>query len=199
MKIGRGRCGRDLQEKRLARNATNQATNAADTASGTAATYGGEAAGTNSTLTPFLTQQMLHPQGFSQQDQSAQLAAGLGAAGGSTSGITGVADQQAARTGNSAGFTSALDDAARQRSKMGAGVAEDVASKNAQLKQTQQQNAAEGLEGLNKTQTSAMLGAMGQVAPDVNAEVGAGKAGWLQNLTGIMSSLQGAGGKGYTL
>ena len=183
------------------RSAQNQAGAAATTAADTGSQLGQEAQGIGSTLTPFLTEELQHPQGYSQQDTSAMLAAGMGGAGGATSGVTGQANLEAARSGNAGGFQAALDDAARSRSKASAGSAEGIAADNAQLKTQQQQDAAKGLQGMYGTDTSGMLSSMGQEAPDINAEVNAGKSGWLQNLTGLMSTIngsaQGAGSLGW--
>ena len=52
--------------------ATNQATNAYNTAANTGAGLGASAAGINANLTPFLTQEMLHPQGIGQQGLGGQ-------------------------------------------------------------------------------------------------------------------------------
>jgi hypothetical protein len=183
------------------KSAQNQAGKATNNAIDTGQNLGQQAAGVNATLDPFLTQELQHPQGFSQPDQSAMLAAALGGAGGATSGITGQANLEAARSGNSGGFQAALDDAARSRTKAAAGASEGIAADNAQLKQTQQQDAARGLQSTYGTEQSGMLSAMGQVPDDINANVNAGKSGWLQNTMGILSTLNGgataAGSLGY--
>jgi len=178
------------------RSAVNQASDAYKQANSTANTLGSEAQGIGANLTPFLTQELLHPQGYSQQDQSAMLAAGLGGAGGESAGIGGAAQKQAAVTRNAGGFQAALDDAARQRMKAAAGSAEGIAANNANVKQEQQQNAARGLQGLYGTDTSGMLDAMGQQHEDINYEVEAGKSGWLQNALAIINTLKAGGGGG---
>lgn len=174
------------------RSAVSQASNAYNNASNTSSRLGAEASGIGANVTPYLTQQMLHPQGYSQQDTSSMLAAGMGAAGGANSSLVGQANQQAAVSRNSGGFQSALDDAARQRSKAEASTAEGIASNNANLKQTQQQEAAKGLEGMYNTDTSGMLEASGQEANDVNAETNASKTGWLQNAEGLVDTASNA-------
>lgn len=186
------------------RSAQNQANNAVTTAANTGTNLGSEAQGIGSNLTPFLTQEMEHPQGYSQQDTSAMLSSGLGGAGGADAGIAGMANKEAATTRNAGGFQAALDDAARDRTKAAAGASEGIAAQNAGLKQTQQQEGAEGLQKMYGTDTSGMLDAMGQQAPDINAETNAGSQGWLQNTVGVLKALQGAGGKsagggGFTL
>lgn len=175
------------------RNAVNTAQSAATNAGNTSATLGGEAQGIGANLTPFLTQEMEHPQGFGQGDTSAMVAAGLGGAGGANSGLVGEAAQRAGASRNSGGFQAALDDAARMRSKAAAGASENIAGENANLKQQQTQEGAAGLGKLYGTDTSGMLGASGQVAPDINAEVNANKTGWLQDANQLLGLGQGVG------
>jgi hypothetical protein len=179
------------------RNAVSQASSAATNAAGTSAELGSEGQGIASTLTPFLTSELTHPQGYSQGDTSAMLAAGLGGAGGANAGIVGQADQRAAVSRNAGGFQAALDDAARMRSKGAAGASEGIAAENAGLKQTQQQDAAHALGGMYNTDTSGMLQSAGQIAPDINQEIAGNKTGWLQNAQSIMKQLA-TGGAGYT-
>jgi hypothetical protein len=183
------------------RSAQSQASNAATTAANTATGLGAEANGIGANLAPFLTNEMEHPQGYSPQDTSAMLSAAEGGAGGANAGLVGEANQQTATSRNAGGFQAALDDAARQRSKAAAGASEEIAAQNAQLKQTQQQEGAAGLGKLYGTDTSGMLDAMGQQSNDINAEVNAGKSGWLQNTLGIIGAInggaQGAGAMGF--
>jgi hypothetical protein len=173
------------------RNAVSQAGSAEGAANNTANTLGGEAQGIGANLTPFLTSELEHPQGFSQGDTSAMLSAGLGGAGGANAGLVGQADQRAAVSRNAGGFQAALDDAARQRSKGGAMASENIASQNATLKQNQQQDAAKELGGIYGTDTSGMLQSQGQEASDINAETNASKTGWLQNTMGILGGITG--------
>lgn len=181
------------------RSAVNQANQAFNQASGTANDLGARGSTINSQLEPFLQQRMLHPEGFSQQDQSAMLAAGLGGAGGESAGLGGAANKEAAVTRNAGGFQAALSDAARQRMKAAAGVSEGIAGQNAQLKQQQQSDAAKQLQGLYGTDTSGMLNAMGQENEDINSAVNASNSGWLQNTMSILGSLNTPGVKGFSL
>lgn len=119
------------------------------------------------------------------------LAAAAGGAGGATSGITGQANLQAARTRNSGGFGSALDAAARSRQQAAAGQSEQIAGQNATLKNSQQQAAASGLQGLYGTDSGNALKALGLQGDAINAETTAGSQGWLQNTTGLISSILG--------
>ena len=91
------------------RSAVNQASNAAKDANNTSADLGAKASGIGSNLTPFLTSELEHPQGYSQGDTSAMLAAGMGGAGGATSALVGQGMQRAAVSRNAGGFQAALD------------------------------------------------------------------------------------------
>lgn len=168
------------------RNAVNQASTAATTAANTGANLGAEASGVGANLTPFLTQEMFHPEGIGQAGIGDETSAALGGAGGAASGLTGIADQKAAASRNAGGYQAALADAARSRDQAAAGASEKIAAGNEQAKLGQQQQGAEGLGSMYKTDTSGMLQAMGQEAPDVNAEVNADKQGWLQDTSALL-------------
>jgi hypothetical protein len=175
------------------RSAVNQASDAYNQANNTSATLGGEAQGIGANLTPFLTQEMLHPQGIGQTGLSAETGAALAGAGGAMSAFNGEAAQRAGASRNAGGFQAALDDASRQRMKAAAGSSEGIQAQNENLKQTQQQEGAKGLQGMYGTDTSGMLDSQGQEANDINAEVGANKTGWLQNALAIADTVTGAG------
>lgn len=179
------------------RSASNAAGSAASTAANTGAGLGASASGISSTLTPFLTGELNNPQGYTQQQTSAMLGSSLAGAGGATADIAGKANLAAATSRNAGGFQAVLDDAARQRAKAGAGASERIATGSADLAQQKQQDAAKGLQGMYGTDTSGMLDATGQVSKDIEAQTDASKTGWLQNATGVLSTIGGlAGGAG---
>jgi hypothetical protein len=179
------------------RNAQQQGANAVNTAAATGAELGGEGQAIGANLTPFLTQEMLHPQGIGQTGLSAETAAGEAGAGGAASGLMGVANQRAAVSRNAGGFSAALDEAARQRDKAAAGSSEGITAGNEMLKQKQSQEGAAGLGGMYGTDTSGMLKAMSLEPEDINAELNANKTGWLQNAQSIIKQAA-TGGAGYT-
>lgn len=174
------------------RAAVGAAQAAGKTAGDTAAAEGASANGISANLTPYLTNQLLHPTGYSSTDLTQQLNQAEAGAGGSTSGIKGEADLMGARSRNPAAFTGALDDAARQRDKAAASASEGVATNNAQVKLGQEQDAAKGLSGMYGEDTDAMLKSMGLQTGDINAETEAGKSGWLQNMNQTISTLSSA-------
>lgn len=171
-----------------AKNTYNQAYN-------TANMLGANASNINANLTPFLTQEMLHPQGYGQQGLSAMTAAAEGGAGGATSGLTGQAEQRAAASHNAGGYQAALDAAARERTKAAAGASENIAAQNANLQQHQMQAGAQGLQGLYGTDTSGMLNAMGQQSRDIQTQLqaNAAPAPWMSALSNTMGLIGQAG------
>lgn len=171
------------------RAAQAEAKDAFNTAQNTATDEGSKADSISANLTPFLTNEMLHPQGYSQPDLTAMLSASQAGAGGASDAITGDAADMAARTRNPSAFTSNLDEAARDRMKAAAGSSENIAAKNAGLKQEQMQEGAKGLGGEYGEDTDAMLKSMGMETGDVNALTDAGKSGWLQNTNETMLDL----------
>lgn len=177
----------------MARAAQGQASTLAGTAGTMGAQSNQQAAGVNSTLNPFLTSELTHPQGFSQQDQTSMLSAGQAGTGGANASIAGQAALQTARSRNPAGFSTALDAAARSKNQTNASMSENVAANNANLKNTQQQDAASGLQGLYGTDSGNALKALGLQDSAIGTETQAGQSGWLQNATGVLNAVTGAG------
>lgn len=155
-----------------------------------AAGYGSSAADVNSALEPFLTRELTAPSGFSQQDLTAMQTAGEAGAGGVTGGIQSKLNQEAAASGNASGFAAAGDELARERGKAAASAGENIAAQNAEVKQKQQQSAAEGLRGLYGTDVGAQMQSMGLGNEAINTEINAGKSGWLQNMLAIINTLK---------
>lgn len=173
----------------MARQQTNQANSTFGTATDNATGFGADASTIGSTLVPQLQQQLLNPQGYSQGDMGAMLASALGGAGGAGSSISGIANQRAANTRNDAGFTTALTEAARDRGKTAAASAEGIAGDNAGVKLQQQQNAQKMLSGLYGTDVGAQTQNEGVANDATQTGIAAGKSGWLQNMTGLLSSI----------
>lgn len=173
------------------KSAVRQATNAYNQANNTANTLNAEGQGIGSNLTPFLTQEMLHPQGLGQQGIAAETGAALGGAGGALSGVQGGAAQRAAVSRNAGGYQAALADAARERTKAAANSSEGIQAQNENLKQEQMQQGAAGLGNLYKTDTSGMLDAMGQERGDIETELAASKApeGWMNTTNNLLGTI----------
>jgi hypothetical protein len=176
------------------RSAVNNAGKAFQTASDTGANLGNEAQGIGANLTPFLTQEMLHPQGLGQEGIGAETSAALAGGGGAASGLTGGALQRAAVSHNTGGVDAALDSVARERMKSAGQASEGIQAQNQNLMEQQRQSGAAGLGKMYGVDTSGMLESQGQEANDINSQVNAGQSGWLQNTMGILKMLN-PGGK----
>ena len=180
--------GWSRKDRAIAQNAGN----AANTAGTTAGQYGATASGIAANLVPALTRQMNNPQGFSQRDTTAQLAAAQAGTGGATAGLTGAADKNGAVTRNPMGFSAALDAAARQRDKGNAMAGEKVAANNANVKIGQQQDAQKGLEGLYGTAGKLQTESASNQTADILAQLKAKQQGWIQNWDEINKDIGGS-------
>ena len=180
--------------------ATGAAQQAAGTAAATGAQYGQLAGALGGMLVPTLQGDVTNAPGFSPAALNAMTTQGLEGAGGAASGLVGQAGLAGARSRNvGAGTTGALDEVAREKMRTSAGVGLDVATKNAMLQQQQRASALKGLQDIYGIQTGAQLKAMGLVPEDIDAWAKANQTGWVQNVTGVLSALQGAGAKGVTV
>jgi hypothetical protein len=179
------------------------AKDAETTAKNTAAGLGQEAGSESAALNPFFHQEMTAQHGFDPTQTNELLTAAGAGTGGATSALTGQAELEAARTRNPSGFTKSLDEVARDKQKALAGSSEAIAAQDVLGAKQLNQEGAAGMSGLYGENLKGQLGAMGQQAGDINAEVNASKTGWYQNLlAGIQtgadaySKIFGGGGKG---
>lgn len=173
------------------RAAQKEAKQAQGTATQTAAGYGAAAGSTAGVLTPILTRMAQNPYGMTPEEKNAQLVANEQGAGGANASVTGQAGLTANRSRNSGALSNVLDAAARARTQALSRGAQNVEVENTALKNEQQQSALKALRSMYGTQVGAQLGSQGQVAPDINAQVNAGKSGWLQNTLGTIGTLTG--------
>jgi hypothetical protein len=178
------------------RAAQQQAKNAETTATGTAAGAGEQASQIGSTLIPGLEREANNPEGYTPEQMNNQLVAGEEGAGGATAGITGQANLQVARTRNSAGYSNALDEAARDKTRTLSENALNVENKSANLGEEKQMTAQKELGSLYGTNVNENLEAQGLATKDIGEEVEAGKSGWFQNMTNLISTLSGAAKNG---
>jgi hypothetical protein len=154
-------------------SAKSQASTAATTSQNTSNGLGAQGSTISSSLVPFESRQLQNPAGYSQQDVSSMLTAGLAGAGGATAGLAGAASQNAATSRNPNGFSAALDAASMNRAKAAASTSEGIAANNANVKLQQQQQAAGTLAGMYGTDVSGQNAASGQIAADSQAETAA--------------------------
>lgn len=174
------------------RSAVNQASGAYNMASNTANQATGNANQINSELVPELERNLNNPTGYTPEQMNNMLVAGEQGAGGANSAIAGEAASRLARTRNSAGYSNALDQAARDKTQALSENALNVQNKSADLAQKKQQAAAGELGELYNTDVNETLRAQGLLPEDVNAEANANKTGWFQNMNELLQSLTGA-------
>lgn len=109
-------------------------------------------------LDPTLQAQATNPQGYSPTDLTAMNTASQQSLGGSTAGVTGQANLEAARTRNAGGFQGAIGSGSRGAAKQLSQNALGIQEQNANLKQAQQQQALSSIQQLYGTDTNAALG-----------------------------------------
>lgn len=131
-------------------------------------------------LAPTLTAQMAHPEGYTPQQKSAINTAGQQSAGGSMSGATGQGALLAARTRNAGAGANAIQQSGRNASDELSKVATGTEIGSANLANEQQQNAMQGLEGLNKTELGGSLQALGLSNDALNTANQAKPSFWSQ-------------------
>lgn len=171
------------------RSAQAQGKQAFNQASGTANQYGSTAGQVGAELIPTLERDINNPIGFTPTQTNNMLVASEQGAGGATAGVTGAAGLNAMRTRNSAGLSGVLDQAARTRQQALSQNALGIQNKSAMLAQQKRAEALQQLQGVYGTDVGAQLRAMALEPEDINAEVNAGKSGWLQNAEGIIKTL----------
>jgi hypothetical protein len=174
------------------RSAVGQAKQAYGMASNTANQGEQNASQIGSQLVPFEERELNNPTGYTPEEMNNMLVAGEQGAGGANAGIAGEAASRLARTRNSAGYSNLLDEAARDKTRQLSENALNVQNKSADLAQRKQQEAASELGNLYGTDVNETLKAQGLMNEDINSEVEAGKSGWMQNMTNLISSLSGA-------
>jgi hypothetical protein len=145
------------------------------------------------TLFPEYQAEATNPQGFGSKDLAEMKTNAEQSVGGSTAGAVGQGELEAARNRNSGGEAAALDQSAEEGDQALSSADLGIDTANAELKQQQQQAGIAGEAGLYGTTNSDMLQALGLGTGAVNAETQAGSQGWLQNLTGVLNSVKGAG------
>ena len=163
----------------------------AGTAEGTAGQFGATAQQIGSSIIPGLEQEAEHPTGLTATQKNNALVQGAQAIGGVNSGVTGDANLAAARTRNAGGFTGALDEAARIKSRQQSENALNVNQEDTALANEKQMAAQKQLAGLYGTDTSNQLHAMGLGNEDLNTQLAAGRQGWLQNTDNTIAAITG--------
>lgn len=158
-------------------------------ATGTAGGFGSQASQIGSTIIPGLEQEATHPTGYTPEQLNAQRVASQQGLGGATSGITGQANLEAARTRNAGGFAAALGEAARAKNRQASQNEVELQARNADLANKKQRQAQQQLSGLYGTDVSSQLKAMGLSDQALQEQLAAGQQGWLQQGEGGLNTL----------
>ena len=176
---------------RADRKVQGQANEQRKTADTEAVNAGANAATDLSSFRPTLQKRALgEGTGFNPTDLNNMLVAQQEGVGGGNAAISGEGKLIGLRShGTAGGIAPALAEAARAKGRTLATGGLEVSNANAQLKQQQQQQALNALQGLYGTDTSNQLKDMGLSAEALQNELAAGRQGWLQNTEGVMSSL----------
>ena len=154
--------------------------------------FGTTASGIGSTLIPGLEREATNPTGFTPMQKNDMLVSGAEAIGGVNSGVKGLANLETARTRTAGGFSPALDEAARIKSRALGTNALNVSGEDARLAQEKQRFAQGELGNLYGGLNADQLKAMGLSDEAINTAINAGKTGWLQNTEGVIDTLTGA-------
>lgn len=180
----------------MARDAQNQAKQTFNTASGVTNTSSGNAGNLYSNLVPQFQAEATGAEGYTPADLSSMTTASNQALGGGVASAVGEANQRAAADRNSGGFAPGLDEASRSATRQQSQNDLGIQKANADLKQRNKQAGLAGEEGLFNTENNDVLSSLGLQNGSTNALTNAGSQGWLQNTTGILNSIRGAGGNG---
>ncbi len=173
---------------------SDQARGAATSAQGLSNTLQGNAQSSYASLMPELQSEIAHPEGFNPQDLAGMQTEAQQSAGGTQAGAVGQGALLASRTKNAGAPQAAIASAARGAGEQLSKNALGVHTANAKLREGQRQSGLEGLQKLNATETGAGIGALGEVAPNINADVNAKNASfdWARFI--LDPALQAAGG-----
>jgi hypothetical protein len=173
------------------RSGVQASKDARDVARSTAANAGGQADTEHGELAPFYSQELNAEHLFTPGQTGELLTSTMAPLGSELGNVEHQAELEGARTRNASGFTKTLQQAARDKMKAAAGASEGVAAQDILGAKQLNQEGAAGLQNLFGADTSKQLQSMGLETGDINAQVQAGKSGWLQNLQDTMKTVGG--------
>jgi hypothetical protein len=182
------------------RAAASQAKGAASAAGNTASQLGTTSQNELGTLTPFFQREMKAEHLYDPTQMNELLTAAEAPNAAVTGTAQAEAEGNAARTHNATALTKTLQEMQRDKMKADAGASEGIAAQDVMGAKNLNQEGAAGEGGLYGENLKGQLAAMGAQGNDINSEIEAGKSGWLQNMTGVISSLGSlAGGAGSAM
>jgi hypothetical protein len=164
------------------RAAVNEAKSAEKTAAGVGEEAGAAATGERAALSPFYRREMAATHLYSPSQLNELLGAAGAGVGGAAATSAGQLASEAARTRNTAGLTSALQQSARDRMRTMGELNLGVGAQDVMGAKDLQQRGAEGMQGLYGTDVNRQLSAMGLRDKAIGTQIEAGKSGWFQNL-----------------
>lgn len=157
---------------------SSQATGAATSAQNLSNSYGGNANALFSSLSPMLLSEAANPQGIDPATMARMDTSALQSGGGTQAAATGAARLRAARTRNAGAGDTAIQEAARSGGQVASRGILGNRLESAKLKTSQRQSALSGLGSLFSANANPSVGALGEVAQNVNANTNAENASW---------------------
>lgn len=152
------------------------------TANGLSTTYNNQAQQNSNVLTPTLNQLVTNPQGYTQQQQNNFNTAATQSVGGAEAGAVGGGNQMAARTNNAGAFAPAAIQSGHDATTQLSDAALGVQNQNAQLKQQQQAEGLQGLQGMYNTNVGAGENALGLSNSALNTAITGDQAAFGRNM-----------------
>lgn len=161
----------------MARN-NAAAETAANTANSNSQVFGGNAGALYGAVAPQLEAEAANPTGYNPADLAAMTTQAEQGAGGSQAAAVGQGALLSGRTRNAGSAAKAVADASRGAGERLSEANLGVQAGNARLREQQRQAALSGLTGLTGMETGASNAALGEVAPNVNANVNQQNESW---------------------
>lgn len=177
----------------MGKGANTQLMNNSGTGQASNAQLYSQGQGINSYLTPQLESQASNPQGYTPQQLAYMNTASQQSQGGSTAGVTGQTNLEAARSRNAGGFQGAVGSGSRAAQRNLAQTAVGIQGQQANLQQQQRQQALQSLQGLYGTDIGSSLGYLNASTTALNDEEQATAAQAKQMASNIGTGLKLAG------
>lgn len=177
----------------MGRDTSNAAMNNSKSAQGLSKTYSANAGANSNVLTPTLNRMATSPTGFGAPTINNMNTAALQSAGGAEAGIVGGGNQRAAATNNAGAFAPAAAQAGHDATAQLSDAALGVQNRDALLKQQQQEEGINGLQGLYNTNVGAGENALGLSNSALNTKNAADEqtlSGWLSPFQAVTSPLR---------
>lgn len=174
----------------------NQAIANESTAATDASTLLGESQDVQNELLPFLTSEMQNPSGLPQSTLNAMTTSAGQTASGRVADATQQAQLRAARSGNTAGESAIIANAARSGGKIMSDAALQTQIENAQTQLEQQQAGAQGVGSVMSGDLNAALGELGISNQAINSWANAEQASQQGSFGQIFGNILQAGAQG---